>query len=188
MANAIDRSLVRGLRRTEYETLAELGAFGDERVELLYGMVVAMSPKGPRHESALQRLTRIFVRQFDGRATVRIQAPFAASDGSEPEPDLALVPLGEYDDAHPTLAHLLVEVAQSSLEIDRTTKAQLYAECGVPEYWIVNLVDGLVEVHTEAARGAYARVTPFRRGESVTLREFPDVGIAVDDVLPPRRA
>jgi Uma2 family endonuclease len=187
MANAIERSVVRGLRRVEYEKLAEVGAFGDERVELLYGRLVAMSPKGPRHESALQRLTRIFVHRFDGRATVRIQAPFAASDGSEPEPDLALVPLGEYDDAHPSVAHLLVEVAQSSLELDRTTKAQLFAECGVPEYWVVNLVDGLVETYGEIVRGAYSRVTPFRRGEAVRLREFPDVRILVDDVLPPLR-
>jgi Uma2 family endonuclease len=118
---------------------------------------------------------------------VRIQAPFAASDGSEPEPDLALVPLGEYDEAHPGVAHLLVEVAQSSLGIDRTTKGQLYAECGVPEYWVVNLVDGLVEVHTETVRGTYARVTPFRRGDAIRLREFPDVEIRVGDVLPPQR-
>jgi Uma2 family endonuclease len=187
MANAIDRSLVRGLHRGEYEKLAELGAFDDERVELLYGIVVVMSPKGPRHESALQRLTRVFVRHFEGRATVRIQASFAASDGSEPEPDLALVPLGEYDEAHPSVAYLLVEVAQSSLEMDRTTKAQLYAECGVPEYWVVNLVDSVVEVHTEPVRGAYSSVTPFRRGEIMQLREFADARIAVEDVLPPRR-
>jgi Uma2 family endonuclease len=146
-----------------------------------------MTPKGPPHESALQRLTDVFVRRFHGRGTVRIQAPFAASDGSEPEPDLALVPLGDYDDAHPTRAHLLVEVAQSSLAVDRTTKASLYAECGVPEYWVVNLVDGLVEVHTEVVSGAYARITPFRRGEGMRLREFPDVEIGVDEVLPPRR-
>jgi Uma2 family endonuclease len=187
MAVAIDPALVRGLRRTEYDKLAELGAFGSERVELLYGTVVTMSPKGPAHESVSQRMTRLFVRAFEGRASVRIQAPFAASDGSEPEPDVALVPLGDYDQAHPVSAHLIVEIAQSSLPLDRTTKAALYAECGVPEYWIVNLVDGLVEVHSEIASGAYTRITPCRRGERIRVLAFPEVEVLVEDVLPPAR-
>ena len=188
MVLAIDPTLVRGLRRQEYEKLAELGAFGDERVELLYGMVVKLSPKGPPHESASQRINRLFVRAFEGRASTRIQAPFAASDGSMPEPDLALVPLGDYADAHPSVAYVVVEISHSSLSLDRGTKAKLYAECGVPEYWIVNLVDDLIEVYTDSVRGAYARVTPVRRGERIRPGSFADTEILVDDVLPPRPA
>jgi Uma2 family endonuclease len=184
MAPLIDPSLIRGLRRTEYDKLAELGEFGDERVELIYGMVVKMSPKGPAHESVSQRMNRVFVRTFEGLASVRIQSPFAASGGSEPEPDLALVPLGDYPDAHPQIAHVIVEIAHSSLAFDRDTKAKLYAECGVPEYWIVNLVDQRIEVYTESVRGAYVRITPFRHGDTIQTLAFPNVEIAVSDILP----
>jgi Uma2 family endonuclease len=186
-ASPIDPRFVRGLKRAEYDKLAEMGAFGDERVELLYGMVVTMTPKGPPHESAVQRLTELFFDAFRGQATVRVAAPFAASDGSEPEPDVSVVPRGTYDDEHPKEALLIVEVSHSSLAMDRDTKARLYAECGVPEYWVVNLVDELVEVHTEIVRGTYARVTPYRRGDKVELPALAGVTVRVDDVLPPKR-
>jgi Uma2 family endonuclease len=184
---SVDPSLLRGLRRVEYDKLTELGEFGEERVELLYGTVIRMSPKGPAHESVSQRMTRTFVRLFDGLASVRIQSSFAASDGSEPEPDLALVPLGDYPDAHPNRAHLLVEIAHSSLAIDRSIKAKLYAECGVPEYWIVNLIDGCIEVYTESIRGSYARLTPYRLGDGIRSLAFPEVEVSVADILPEHR-
>jgi Uma2 family endonuclease len=183
----IDARLVRGLKRDEYDKLAELGVFGDERLELLYGTLVAMAPKVPAHESTVQRLTRIFSLAFEGHASVRIGAPLAISDGSEPEPDVAVVPLGDYEREHPREAWLVVEVSQSSLAMDLGTKARLYAECGVPEYWVVNLVDDFIEVHAEAVRGVYARATPFRRGERVALPRLGDVTVAVDDILPPKR-
>jgi Uma2 family endonuclease len=157
--------------------------FEGERVELLYGVVVQMSPHGPLHDSALQELTELLVRNLAGRASVRIQSAFAASDGSEPEPDVAVVPKGDYRGAHPDQAGLIVEVAHSSLPKDRGIKARLYAESGVPEYWIVNLVDRLIEVHTEIVGGAYTRVTPRRPGERIALQQFPDVEFAVEDVI-----
>jgi Uma2 family endonuclease len=174
---------LRPLRRTEYERLVELGCFQDERVELLYGMVVRMSPKGPLHESALQVLTRILVRAFSDQATVRIQSSFAASDRSEPEPDVAVVPNGDYRSAHPDRAFLIIEVAHSSLATDRGMKARLYAESGVPGYWVVNVADKLIEVFTEVVAGAYTRVTPFRPGEVVRPLAFPDVEVQVGEVL-----
>ncbi len=174
---------VRPISRAEYEKMVGLDMFVDERVELLYGVIVTMTPTKPPHDGALQRLTRLLVLALDPRAAVRIQSSFAASDGSEPEPDVAVVPPGGYDDAHPSEAWLIVEVAESSLAKDRTVKARLYAESGVLEYWIVNLVDGLVEVHTDIVSGTYARVAPYRKGDSIALQKFPDVEIAVSDVL-----
>jgi Uma2 family endonuclease len=174
---------VRRIRRVEYDKMVELGLFEGERVELLYGVIVKMSPKGPEHESSLERLNEILVGALAGRATVRIQAPFAASDGSEPEPDVSVVPRADHRKAHPSSAYLLIEVADSSLAHDRTIKAQLYAECGVPEYWIVNVRDRIVEVHTEIARGAYTRVVPFKPGQRVPIGAFPDVLVGVDDIL-----
>ncbi len=174
----------RPLKRSEYDKLTELGVFGDERLELLYGSIARMSPIGAPHSSALQRLTELFVLALHGRAVVRIQSPLAASDDSEPEPDVAIVPPGRYSDAHPSQAWLLIEVAESSLSTDRGMKARLYAECGVPEYWVVNLVDGQIEVHTSIVRGVYTRVVPFKRGERVRLQQFADVEIDVTEVLP----
>lgn len=175
--------LYRPLKRSEFDELACHGSFEDERVELLYGSVVRMTPIGPPHDSTVQRLTRLLLRALDPRAAVRIQSSFAASDRSEPVPDVALVPPGDYDDEHPNVAWLIIEVADSSLIKDRGVKARLYAESGVVEYWIVNLVDRQVEVHSDIVRGAYTRVVPYRSGEHVVLTRFPDVQIAVDEII-----
>ena len=163
--------------------MVTLGLFEGERVELLYGVIVRMPPKGPPHDSAIQRLTKLLLPRLLGRAALRVQSAFAASDGSEPEPDLAIVPDGEYRDAHPATAFLLIEVADSSLQVDRVTKAKLYAESGVPEYWVVNVRDSIIEVHTDIVRDAYIRVSPYRAGERLRLSHFADIEILVDDVL-----
>ncbi len=179
----IEPQEVRAIRRVEYEKMAELGLFADERIELLYGAIVRMSPIGPPHDSTVQKLTRLLLRALDPRAAVRIQGSFAASDRSEPQPDVAIVPPGEYADAHPTRAWLIIEVADSSRAKDRGLKARLYAESGVPEYWVVDLVAGLIEVHTDIVAGEYSRVAPFRKGEQIALLQFPDTVIQVSDVL-----
>jgi Uma2 family endonuclease len=182
-SSLLENATLRPISRAEYERMVELGMFVDERVELLYGAIVQMSPIGAPHNATLQRLNRLLVLAAGERAWVRIQSSFAASDGSEPEPDVAVVPPGEYDDANPTEAWLIVEVADTSLEVDRGVKAKLYAECSVPEYWVVNLVDGIIEVHTEPVRGAYARVTPHRKGSAIRLQALADVDLAVADIL-----
>jgi Uma2 family endonuclease len=142
-----------------------------------------MSPHGPEHDGPLSRLMELLVAPLAGRARVRIQSSFAASDGSEPEPDVALVPLADYDDAHPEEAFLIIEVAKSSLAKDKGPKARLYAQSAVEEYWVVNLVEDLIEVYSEPRDGLYTHITLHRRGDVVTLRRFPDVAIGVSDVL-----
>ena len=170
-------------RGKRYERMVELGLFEEERVELLYGVIVRMSPHGPEHDAVLERLTDLLTRALASRARVRIQSGFAASDGSEPEPDVVVVPPGNYDDAHPSKAWLIIEVAQSSLAKDRGPKARLYAESAVEEYWIVNLVGNAIEVHTEPSEGRYRSVKSFERGERLRLRHFPDVEIEVARIL-----
>lgn len=174
---------MRLIRREEFEKMVELGLFRDERVELLYGVITSMSPKGPPHDSAIERLTERLVPALVGRANVRIQCAFAASDGSEPEPDIAIVPRGDYRSAHPTEAFVVIEVADSSLATDRGIKARLYAESGVEEYWVVNVKDEIVEVYGDIVSGVYTRVLPHRKGSRIALTRFPDVEIAVADVL-----
>ncbi|MEP7051059.1 MAG: Uma2 family endonuclease [Pseudomonadota bacterium] len=175
--------VIRPLRRVEYDQLVSLGAFQDERIELLDGALVAMSPIGPPHNSVVQRLTEFFIFALNGRATVFCQGPFAALEFSEPQPDLAIVPRGDYSSAHPREAHLIIEVAESSLDIERGKKLRLYAGCNVPEYWIVNLLEHCIEVYTQPSPGAYGHVERYERGQVIQLLAFSDVRLAVSDVL-----
>lgn len=188
MVSAIDHissRRIRRLKRDEYDRLVEAGCFRDEKIELLYGRLVEMSPQGHGHAYAIMRLNEALMPALVGRAYVRVQLPIGATDESEPEPDLAVVPKQDYD-AHPTHAQLVIEVAESSLADDRNIKRSLYAQMGVPEMWIVNLVDDCVEVgrNVDPIIKAYGRVTRYNRGDIIELLEYPDVRIAVSDVLP----
>jgi Uma2 family endonuclease len=174
---------IRPLRRVEYDKLIELGAFQDERIELLEGVLVPMSPIGPPHNSAVQKLNAILVPALAGRAAVRIQSSFAALDLSEPEPDVAVVPSGDYDTANPDWAYLIIEVAESSLSRDRGVKQRLYASCGVPEYWIVNLAERAIEVYTDPAHGAYGKVLRYEHGQALRPIHFADLELRVSDVM-----
>lgn len=177
---------LRHIQRVEFDRMVEAGLFQDERVELLRGLLVSMSPSGAPHMAVIERLTELLVLALHGRAWIRVQGSFAASEDSQPEPDLTVVPREDHSQSHPAQASLLVEVAESSLHRDRHLKSAIYAANGVPEYWIVNLVDDLIEVRTEPKGEEYARVTPYRRGESIRLTAFPDVTLEVDAVLPTR--
>ena len=159
------------------------GFFRDERVELIQGVVVQMSPQNAPHSYAIQILNRLLMPRLLGRADVRVQLPFVADGHSVPEPDLAVVPAENYRDAHPSRAFLIIEVADSSLKFDRQEKADLYARAGVPEYWVVNLADRIIERYSEPTSGAYARVTPFRSGETVQILAFGDVGVPANEVF-----
>ena len=142
-----------------------------------------MTPIGPPHTSTVDRLTRLLVLALADRAWVRVQGSFAADELSEPEPDFCIFPLGDYDAAHPREAYLMIEVSDSSLAYDRGEKAQLYAACGVPEYWVVNLVDRVVEVHREPSAAGYRQVVTVLKGERLRLLAFQDVELVVDDFL-----
>src|SRR5688572_7583925 len=98
----IDPHGPRPIRRVEYERMVDLGLFEDDRVELLYGVITTMSPHGPDHDDAIERLSSRLIPSLATRAKVRIQSAFAASEGSEPEPDLAVVPPRDYRQAHPS--------------------------------------------------------------------------------------
>jgi len=183
---ALGPERIRPLRRDEYDRLVAAGCFEDEKIELLEGLLVEMSPQGVGHAYAIQQLIMLLVPALVGRALVRPQCPLAVSDDSEPEPDLAVLPCGDYSQQHPTHALLVIEVADSSLRLDSKLKAALYARAGIPEYWIVNLPDGLVQVHRACLDGAYSQVTTHRPGETIRLQAFEDVRVPVAEVVPPR--
>jgi hypothetical protein len=174
---------IRPLRRVEYDQLIALGAFQDERIELLDGVLVRMSPIGSPHCATVDRLTELLVLALAGKALIRVQGAFAAGEFSEPEPDLIVLPRADYDSGHPDRAYLIIEVAESSLARDRGRKARLYAECGVPEYWVVNLQDRRVEVHRAPAAGVYQEATVIEHNGALRLTEFPEVELRVSDFL-----
>jgi Uma2 family endonuclease len=189
MALSLERpgkDTVAPLSRREFDELTRRGALDDARVELLYGRVVSMSPQGGPHSYGVTELARALIPAVGNKGRVRIQMPLAASDSSEPEPDVAIVPPGDYLDDHPTTAWLVIEVADSSLDRDRA-KAKVYAAARVAEYWIVNLVEGVFEVYAEPSGDGYARVTRHGRGATLRVTQFADLEIAVSDVLPPER-
>jgi Uma2 family endonuclease len=176
---------IRPLKRVEYDRLAAEGYFEDERVELLFGMVIPMSPVDPAHPESIYRVRRAMEAHLRGRAQVRDQSSFAASDISEPEPDVMVVPDVDYWKEHPTRAFLIVEVARSSLRRDKGPKALIYGLAEVDEYWIVNHVDGVVEVYRDRHDGEWRQRTTFGRGETIAMLAFPDVQVAVSEILPP---
>lgn len=176
---------IRPLKRAEFDRLAEAGSFEDERVELLFGVVVEMAPIGPDHNESVNRLDRILGRLLGDRACVRSQLSFAASDISEPQPDVFVVANGDYWREHPQQALLVIEVASSSLRRDRGIKSVLYATSEVDEYWIVDLDQGTIEVHRDRVDGRWTSVQTFRRGARVAMLAFPDVAIDVSEVVPP---
>lgn len=173
----------RRMSRAEYDRMVQLGFFERERVELIHGMVVRMAPIGPPHSEVVTRLTEQFVQALGGRARVRTQLPLVAWDESEPEPDVAVVAPRSYADAHPDEAFLVVEVAESSLDYDRETKAPLYAASRVAEYWIVDVAGKAIEVYTKPEAGRFTSVQRFGLGDVVHVGAFPDVSVAVRDLL-----
>jgi Uma2 family endonuclease len=184
---AIAPEQVRRFTRHEYERMVELGMFADERVELLEGMLVTVSPQGTRHAEVLRRLTRwLGPAASQSSLMLQVQCPLALAADSEPEPDVALVPQANYAHAHPTSASLVVEVADSSRDKDRRVKTHLYAAAGIPEYWLVDLVDDVVEVYREPHEGTYAQVVQRAAGATLCPRALPAVVIPVADLLPAR--
>lgn len=167
------------MSRAEYDQLVAQGQLDNARVELLRGAIIPMSPQGPLHSTVVRNLNRLLWRAIGDRAEIQIQAPIAASDDSEPEPDAAIIPTADYRHGHPEYAHLIVEVSESSVVRDLGDKAALYAECGVPEYWVVDVNTRLIEVHTDPDRGTYRNRSTRTDSDRITLVAFPDIEIPV---------
>jgi Uma2 family endonuclease len=180
--------------RLEYDRMIEAGVLAPEdRVELVDGEIVTMTPQKSRHATAV-RLAEIALRRaFDETYDVRTQLPLALGLESEPEPDVAVVAGSprDYRDEHPSTALLIVEVADTSLTFDRTAKASVYARAGIAEYWLLNLVDEVIEVRrgpepSPDARHAWRYATTERYGarDRVAPLTRPDRDIVVADLLP----
>lgn len=187
MAFSVEHAPLRRMKRSEYLYLAEQGAFRDQRVELLFGMVVEMSPIGPAHSQSVALIMETLFAQLGDRAHVQCQSTFDATVDSLPEPDICVTEPGTYWRSYVSRSLLIIEVADSSLAYDRNEKAALYALCNVDEYWIVNTRDGEVEVRRDRdpSQGTWRSLTTHDRGEVIHPLAFPDVAIAVSEIVPP---
>ena len=183
------RERLRRIRVGEYHRMIEAGILGeDEKVQLIDGMLVAMTPQGRAHAFAIQELTRILVRRLGDDFRVLSQLPLTLADDSEPEPDLAVVRAREAASStrHPGSALLVIEVAGESLRFDRRTKAALYARNGIPEYWIVNLSDAAIEVHRDPdpPSAAYRQTFAVHRGDALEAQSVEGLRVEVGDLFP----
>ena len=171
----------------EYHRMGEAGILTeDDRVELIEGELLAMAPIGSEHVSAVNALNRLLVMAVGDRAVVSVQNPVRLTRRSEPQPDFAV--LRPRDDYRTTLPRpedvmLIVEVADSSLDYDRTVKLALYAQSGIPELWIVDLPAGEVEVHRLPAGGNYTSVQRADSSAVLDMWALPDVRIPVEAIL-----
>jgi len=172
----------------EFHKMAEFGILGeDERLELIDGEVIELAPIGPAHRRASLSLYDHMRDAAGSRHYVMHESPISLADGSEPQPDIA-VALGsadDYEDRHPSPSDLVlvVEASDTTLAADRSTKMQLYADAGIHEFWIVNLVDGQVEVYRQSSDGRFAPPEIYVSGQTVSL-PFASGTIAVADILP----
>ncbi len=172
----------------EYERMGEVGIFGeDDRVELLDGEIVTMSPIGPKHAGVVNRMTRRLVQRLGDLAVVIVQNPLRLLPRSEPQPDFIVARERRdfYQSGHPTAedVYLVIEVADSSLRTDRAIKIPIYARQGVAEVWIVDLAGNEVLIYADPVDGAYRDVRKARRGDDLTPRALPDLTLAVADIL-----
>ena len=177
-------SSLRPLKRVEYDRLVDLGMFDDEKIELLRGQLVTMSPQGLPHTRLYVWLTRFLIERLDRTFEVRPASPFAATDDSEPEPDLMVTRPDPAASSHPTAAILVIEISSSSIRKDRRIKMPIYAESGAPEYWILDVSrEGqlVVEVYTEPTPTGYAKLVCLRDGDILRPLHLP-FEIAVADL------
>ena len=173
----------------EFDQMVEAGILReDDRVELIDGEIVTLSPIGRRHAACVRKLTRNLDRLLGDRTQLSVQNPVAIPDWSEPNPDVALlVPRADfYANAHPGSRHIqvLVEVADTSLVYDTEVKAPLYARAAIRELWIVDLKARRILVYTHPRAGKYARARTYGAGERYTSQRFAGITFVVDDLLP----
>ena len=169
----------------KYERMIRAGFFTEnDRIELIRGELLDKMPIGEAHVEVVNRLNRKFATLLDEAVTVSVQNPLMLAD-SEPEPDVALYTLRAPGKARASDVHLVIEVADSSLDFDRTVKLAIYAEAGIPEYWIVNVLDDEVEIYRQPQLdGSYALASTLRRGDVLVPLAFAGVALKVDDILP----
>jgi Uma2 family endonuclease len=172
----------------EYYRMAEVGLLSpDDRVELIEGEIVEMSPIGKTHGGTVKRSNSFLNRELGDVFIVSVQDPIRLNDFSEPQPDLALLKPRKdfYRNSHPTPEDVLVviEVADTSVNYDRNVKLPLYARAGIPEAWLMVLPKDVIEVHSQPLNGKYQKVQRLKRGKTLVSPKIPTFSCKVEDLL-----
>ena len=193
MALAAEQERVADVQRyrftvEEFARMGEAGIFTeDDRVELIDGEILEMTPIGALHAGLVSRLTELIVTRVAGRAHVSIQNPVRLDPHTEPQPDLVVARRRKefYTDRHPEPVDifLVIEVADSSLRYDRTEKAPRYGRAGVPEMWIVDVASAAVTVHADPGPDGYATRRVLRGGDEVAAASLAGLGFSVDEIF-----
>lgn len=182
--------------REEYYRLAEQGWFLNQRVELIDGEIIHLSPQSPHHSSGSDKIRALLQQIFGDAYWVRMHLPLKHGNFSEPEPDVSVVrgTLEEHEDEHPTTAVLVVEVSRTSLKYDKTTKPLLYAAMAIPEYWVLDLANRNLTVHRDPVAdqsssfgSRYASIVVFDEEASVSPLEAPVASIPIHKMLPSKK-
>lgn len=169
----------------DFERMFEAGILdSDEKVELLEGELIVMSEMGDPHVWAVRRLTRLLVPAIGDRAWVNVGLPVRSSRHSMPLPDMSIQPPpAPGQGAKAPTPYLVIEISDSSLRKDRLLKQRIYSQANVPEYWIVNVVDMQIEVHTEPRGDLYAKRIIHPRDATLRIEAFPDVEVRFAEIL-----
>jgi Uma2 family endonuclease len=172
----------------EYYRMAEVGLLSpDDRVELIEGEIVEMSPIGKTHGGTVKRSNNFLNRELGDAFIVSVQDPIRLNDFSEPQPDLTLLKPRKdfYRNSHPTPEDVLVviEVADTSVNYDRNVKLPLYARAGIPEAWLMVLPKEVIEVHSQPRNGKYQKIQRLKRGKTLVSSAIIGLSCRVEDLL-----
>jgi len=172
----------------EYHQMITAGVFDeDDRIELIEGELYEMSPIGPRHAAAVNRLARILQIQIAASAIVSVQNPIELSSFSEPQPDLTVLKWRDdfYSQSHPSPSDVLIaiEVSDTTQDRDRGFKIPVYARAGLGEAWLVDLFNDCIEIYSAPANGKYQDKKIIRRGHPVVSQAAPQLQLSADDIL-----
>ena len=179
--------------RDEYYRIADAGLFQDKHVELMNGDIIRMSPQKSRHRIALALANQLFAKVLPNGFFLSVQSPLALGERTELEPDIAIIAGTPRDlpDDHPHTAALVVELSESSLQYDRTRKAAAYARAGLPDYWLVDLIGGKLEIRRQPGpapegrtKHGYAQLTVHGPDATVSPLFAPELTIRVSELLP----
>jgi Uma2 family endonuclease len=176
------------LNVSQYHQMNEAGILSEnDRVELINGQIIEMSPIGRRHAACVDRINRLFSNILGIKVIVSVKNPIILNNLSEPEPDIALLqPRADfYESGHPQPKDifLLIEVADSSLEYDREVKIPLYASSGITEVWLVDIYEQVIIIYRYPSEDGYSEMQTLSRGEKMSIQAFPEINLVVDDIL-----
>ncbi len=172
----------------EYYHLAEAGILHeDDNVELIEGRIIDMTPIGSKHASCVKRIIELLTDRLQKRATIGVQDPIDLNEQTEPEPDITILKKRSdfYAEHHPRPEDvlLIIEVADSSINYDRSIKIPLYAKSGIQEVWLINLIENIIEVYQNPSQIGYKICKKVYKEDTISPLCFSDINIKASEIV-----